>query len=231
MLVRFLLIISVISYSCSILSARSLSIVQRDIHESLIRDSGWTYLESVENYSVSTKTIPDQELVAVSVSGTSLIEPEIIQSIVYDIASYPRVLKSSPGIISKQISHAQELKVGYQYLAIDFPFFSDRHYLFEIRKSNLDKEPNRLLIRWELLDQMEEYSSYFVPCKDDCVYLDLGVGIWKVSAMSSGEYQYSYRLFMDPGGTIPNFVIDQINSMSVVNIFSDVMDEAKRLSR
>ncbi len=49
--------------------------------------------------------------------------------------------------------------------------------------------------------------------------------------MDDGRYQYSYRLFMDPGGTIPNFVIDQINSLSVVNIFSDVMNEAGRRSR
>ena len=230
MIVRSI-VISVILYSGLSLYAGSLNLIQRDIHESLVSDSGWKYWESVEEYSVSTKIIPDQDLVAVSVSGTSSIQPEIIQRIVYDIASYPRVLKSSPDIISKEITHERGMKVGYQYLAIDFPFFSDRHYLFEIKKPNLEDGQNPLLIRWELIDQMEKYSNYFVPCEDGCVYLDLGVGIWKVSAMDDGRYQYSYRLFMDPGGTIPNFIIDQINSLSVVNIFSDVMNEAGRRSR
>ena len=36
---------------------------------------------------------------------------------------------------------------------------------------------------------------------------------------------------MDPGGTIPDFIIDKINFNSIVNIFSDVMTEGENQSK
>ena len=33
---------------------------------------------------------------------------------------------------------------------------------------------------------------------------------------------------MDPGGSIPNFIIDKINEVSIVNIFKDALAEAEK---
>ena len=38
----------------------------------------------------------------------------------------------------------------------------------------------------------------------------------------------SYRLYLDPGGSIPDFAIELLNKMSIVNVFNDVLIEASR---
>ena len=43
-----------------------------------------------------------------------------------------------------------------------------------------------------------------------------------------GEYMLSYRLYLDPGGSIPDFAIELLNKMNIVNVFSDVLSEANR---
>jgi hypothetical protein len=43
-----------------------------------------------------------------------------------------------------------------------------------------------------------------------------------------GDYMLSYRLYLDPGGSIPDFAIELLNKMSVVNVFNDVLIEASR---
>ena len=39
-------------------------------------------------------------------------------------------------------------------------------------------------------------------------------------------YILSYRLFMDPSGYIPDFIIEKVNEISIYNIFNDVVLEA-----
>ena len=37
----------------------------------------------------------------------------------------------------------------------------------------------------------------------------------------------SYRIYMDPGGALPEFLVDMMNKVSVMNIFKDAIAEAK----
>ena len=49
-----------------------------------------------------------------------------------------------------------------------------------------------------------------------------------VDKVSDGLYLFSYRLFMDPSGYIPNFIIEKVNENSIYNIFNDVFLEASK---
>ena len=62
----------------------------------------------------------------------------------------------------------------------------------------------------------------------DAVQLDFGAGLWMAEKADNGSVTISYRLYMDPGGSIPRFLIDIVNEMSIVNIFKDALAEAGR---
>ena len=49
-----------------------------------------------------------------------------------------------------------------------------------------------------------------------------------VDSIDKSKIKISYRLFMDPGGSIPNFLTDKINEISIINLFKDVIAEAER---
>ena len=38
----------------------------------------------------------------------------------------------------------------------------------------------------------------------------------------------SYKLFLDPGGSIPDFAVELMNKTSIVNIFNNVLAEASK---
>ena len=48
-----------------------------------------------------------------------------------------------------------------------------------------------------------------------------------IESVNNGSYIITYRLFMDPGGSMPNFIVEKINEYSIYNIFNDVIIEAK----
>ena len=66
------------------------------------------------------------------------------------------------------------------------------------------------------------------PTFRDAIYLDYGAGLWMAEPIDEKEYILSYRLYLDPGGSIPDFAIEFLNKMNIVNIFKDVVSEATR---
>jgi len=61
----------------------------------------------------------------------------------------------------------------------------------------------------------------------DTVYLDHGAGLWVAEEIENNIIILSYRIYMDPGGSLPDFMIDIMNKVSVVNVFKDAVAEAQ----
>ena len=60
----------------------------------------------------------------------------------------------------------------------------------------------------------------------DAIKLDYGAGMWMAEPIDEKEYILSYRLYLDPGGSIPGFAVELLNKMNIVNVFKDVVKEA-----
>jgi hypothetical protein len=50
--------------------------------------------------------------------------------------------------------------------------------------------------------------------------------MWMAEPIDEDEYILSYRLYLDPGGSIPDFAIEFLNKMNILNVFKDVVKEA-----
>ena len=60
------------------------------------------------------------------------------------------------------------------------------------------------------------------------MYLDFGAGVWSAKVLEKGRFEISYRLYMDPGGSIPDFLTQRVNAISIINLFQDALAEAGR---
>jgi len=193
---------------------------------SLKNNMDWYVINTMEDGSIiKSKNVNDMNLSAISIEREIKMSPVVIQDILIDILNYNNVLKSSGSLKTKLFKQKNNFLDGYQYIESGMPFISDRKYCFRMNYSEYTKNKN-ILMEWYLLNDQGEYKSYIMQNDQDAVYLDYGAGIWMVNKISDELYLFSYRLFMDPSGYIPDFMIEKINEISIYNIFNDVFLEA-----
>ena len=195
----------------------------------LLEDSkGWVINDEIEGYSLFSKKIDDQDLNAVMVSFETTIPLLGIQEVLMDVKNYESFLSSSNKMVTKQLKKDSSTVVGYQYIPINFPFMNDRHYCFKLIKNEINIEDSKTLVKWFLLNEDTELLDIQSSNDDNTIYLKYGAGIWLVDSIDKSKIKISYRLFMDPGGSIPNFLTEKINEVSIINLFKDIIAEAER---
>ena len=193
---------------------------------SLKNNMDWYVINTMEDGSIiKSKNVNDMNLSAISIEREIKMSPVVIQDILIDILNYNNVLKSSGSLKTKLFKQKNNFLDGYQYIESGMPFIRDRKYCFRMNYSEYTKNKN-VLMEWYLLNDQGEYKSYIMQNDQDAVYLDYGAGIWMVNKISDELYLFSYRLFMDPSGYFPDFMIEKINEISIYNIFNDVFLEA-----
>ena len=191
---------------------------------SLHDNNGWKILDPSSHNLVSTKEIPGRDLFAVMVKKEVDLPKEILQDVIMDINNYKQFLKSSDFFISQEIKRTTHFVDGYQFIPINIPFFDNREYLFRMYPSGFKDDDSISIIHWYLLN---EKDAPLEKKNQSATYLSHGAGLWTVENQLNNETSFSYRIYMDPGGSLPNFLIDLINKTSVVNIFEDAIAEAQ----
>ena len=185
----------------------------------------WVIINKEEDISLFAKQVQGHDIYAIKISQIISIPLDIIQNIIMDVDNYESVLSNADGMISNSESITDSLVVAYQFIPINLPFFDDRHYYFELKKSDLSFNKKQILVKWSLIDKdllNKDRNSL------NAIYLKYGAGIWMAEIDEFDNILLSYRIFMDPSGSIPDFIIDKINEISIVNLFTDVLIEAKK---
>ena len=191
---------------------------------SLHDNNGWEVIDSSSNNLVSIKEIPGKDLFAVMVKKEINLPKEILQDVIMDINNYKQFLKSSGSFISNEIKRTTEFVDGYQFIPINIPFFDNREYFFRMYPSGFKDDDSISIIHWYLLNEQRP----ILKKKDhSATYLNHGAGLWVAENQFNNKTSFSYRIYMDPGGSLPTFLIDLINKTSVVNIFEDAIAEAQ----
>ena len=202
----------------------SISAKPINLLNSLHDNNGWEILDSSSHNLVSTKEIPGRELFAVMVKKEIDLPKEILQDVIMDINNYKQFLKSSGSFISNEIKRTTDFVDGYQFIPINIPFFDNREYLFRMYPSGFKDDDSTSIIHWYLLN---EQDALLDKKNQSATYLSHGAGLWVAENQLNNKISFSYRIYMDPGGSLPNFLIDLINKTSVVNIFEDATAEAQ----
>ena len=202
-----------------------------DLLKYLYSEQGWENIKSTKDgITIKTKRVKGRDLDALMVHKEIMISPDAIADVIMDVGHYGDFLSSAGALKSITLDNTSLYLDGYQHISISIPFFSDRRYCFRITDRDWSVKNEKILVQWILLDKNNKYTKYLQNNDSDAVYLDFGAGVWMASPTSDGTIDISYRLYMDPGGSIPNFIIDMINEVSILNIFKDALAEAARRS-
>ena len=204
------------------------NIEPKELYRLLEASKGWVMNDEIEGYKLFSKKIEDQDLNAVMITYETSIPLLGIQEVLMDVENYESFLSSSSRMVTKQLKKDDTAVVGYQFIPINFPFMNDRHYCFKLIKNEINIKNSPTLVKWFLLDKNTQLLTIQSLNDANAVYLKYGAGIWLVDSVDKNNIKISYRLFMDPGGSIPNFLIDKINEISIINLFKDVIAEAER---
>ena len=204
------------------------NIEPNELYRLLEASKGWVMNDEIEGYKLFSKKIEDQDLSAVMVTYETSIPLSSIQEVLMDVENYESFLSSSSKMVTKQLKKDDTAVVGYQFIPINLPFMNDRHYCFKLIKNEINVENSKTLVKWFLLDEDQELLDIQSSNKTNPIYLKYGAGLWLVDSIDKSKIKISYRLFMDPGGSIPNFLTEKINEISIINLFKDVIAEAER---
>jgi len=197
--------------------------------DTLNREKGWkpvNYLDDGTRFE--SKTIAGKDLSAVRVSRVTDVAPHFIRDVIMGLDRYGEFLSNANTLNSAVLKITDEYVEGYQHIQVALPFFSDRRYCFRMTAYEWPQDSNDILVEWYLLDKEGDYASYLKQQDLQAVYLDFGAGVWSAKVLEKGRFEISYRLYMDPGGSIPDFLTQRVNAISIINLFQDALAEAGR---
>ena len=173
-----------------------------------------------------TKKIFNKTLIAVKVSRIEKIDPNVIRNVVMDLDNYGEFLSNANTLESRILNITDEYVDGYQHIKVALPFFSDRRYCFRMKSNDWNGNESNNLVEWYLLKE-DEYESFNKENGTESLYLDIGAGTWSAKQIDEKKYEISYCLYMDPKGSIPNFLTQKINAMNIINLYEDILSEAR----
>ena len=224
MKIYYIIGVPILVLCINLVYSKNLSTKPIKLLNSLHDNTGWEILDSSSNNLVSTKEIQERDLFAVMVKKDIELPKNILQNVIMDVNNYKQFLKSSDSFISNEIKRTTDFVDGYQFIPINIPFFDNREYLFRMYPSGFKDDDSISIIHWYLLN---EQDAILEKKNQSATYLSHGAGLWTVENQLNNKTSFSYRIYMDPGGSLPNFLIDLINKTSVVNIFEDAIAEAQ----
>ena len=196
------------------------------LFQMLKSNENWITVAKKGEVILSTKSIKNMSLVAFMARQKTNIPSKIIQDIVMDVKNYGQYFNSAGEFIFNEVRRYSGAVEGYHLFPVDLLFMKDREYFFRVHSGGYDKEDNVSIVHWYLIDEPEKVQTQ--NTSKDAIYLNYGAGLWMAEHNDDGEYMLSYRLYLDPGGSIPDFAIELLNKMSIVNVFNDVLSEASR---
>ena len=184
----------------------------------LHNNQGWELIADEEGISLLTKSIEGEDLSAYMVKQKISKNPHEIQNIIMDVKNYKNYFKGSDGLVFKEIMRKESWVDGYSVIPVEIPFVKNREYYFRIFPNGFNFKDTTSLVHWHILKPTNYEAS-------DAILLEYGAGLWVAEKSKDGSHVLTYRLYMDPGGELPNFAINIINKMSIMNIFRDVLSE------
>jgi hypothetical protein len=201
------------------------------IMQQLDDEAGWHYYKEINGSTVRRKAIDGYDLFALEIRQIADVPPEAVFSVLLDVASYPEVLSDNEYLEAEQVAKDSLKIVGYQFAKL--PLVSNRHYLFSFDlvdfKSSLTNNSQRLY--WTLIEPEGIYAPYLRKKNqdnNDPVYIKDGAGLWKINNLSDGKYENIYRLYLDPAGWMPGWLVNGSNVKNLEMLFHKVISAARK---
>lgn len=198
-----------------------------DLFKLLIEKTGWISDGEESGFILSKKLIENKNLYAFRIQKEIAFSPNLIQEILIDIKNYDKILSKNNSIKTYELKQGNKWVDAYQYIQNNIPFLDNREYCFRISKESLNDNDSLSLVHWYLIEK-NFYDTTHLVKDNKSIYLNYGAGLWLAEKQIDRSFVISYIIYIDPGGSIPAFLIDKANRVSLVNIFKDTILEANK---
>ncbi len=138
----------------------------------------------------------------------------------------------SPYLAHRKVLHAEGCRDGgrdlpscrkvWVYERYEPPLMSPRDYAFrmEVAVDDVDHGGD-FELRWELDD------SRGAP-PEGSVHMVRNTGAWEISPGPEGTTRFTYRIDIDPGGSVASWIVNMANKSQVPSVIAAVEDEARK---
>jgi ribosome-associated toxin RatA of RatAB toxin-antitoxin module len=145
-----------------------------------------------------------------------------IQDALIDVTKYPQFMPYMTE--SRFLGEREADGARYTYSKHDIPVLSARDV---VHKSYVDRDART--------DPEGVFENHWfaepkkIPERSSVVRLKTSEGSWKVSPSADGKSSHVlYRVCVDPGGAVPNFIANRANASGLSDTFKNIEREAQR---
>jgi hypothetical protein len=117
-------------------------------------------------------------------------------------------------------------KVTLLYSKLNIPLIDRRDYIIRlVDESEWQAGKGFLKVSWKAVNDMDDK----MPVTKGVVRIRVNDGFWLLEPREEGRKTFAtYSLYTSPGGSVPNFIINQANSVAVPKVFEAVKKAAAK---
>jgi len=147
--------------------------------------------------------------------------PHAVLAVLGDYENYKEIMPYTD--VSRVVEVEQEGKVKHFYTVVNAPLVSKRDYTLRIEDvSDWRDGKGFLKTHWVPSDKGP-------PPNDDHVRVKINEGSWTLEPLENGtKTPATSDLYTDPGGSLPNWVINKANSSAIPDVFGALRKFSKQ---
>lgn len=173
---------------------------------------GWTEAYRTDELVIFARGVESgRRIIAVSEVDAP---PDVIFGVLGDFERYPEFM---PYVKESRVLSRSEENEVITYARVAPPFVSQRDYALKVSLMP-GSAANGNVFKLEWISSPESW-----PEVEGVVRIRLNEGAWLAEPVEDGRRtRLTYRLFTDPGGLIPDFVVSLSNTIAIPELFEAV---------
>ncbi len=178
----------------------------------------WQLRTEKDGIKVYSSDVPDSKIKAIKVIGEFYTTPAQLAAVVMDVngaTEWVYHLKSSTLI--KKVS-PNEI---YYYAEVSLPWpAANRDFVAHLTATQ-NPETKAITIDGPAVPG-------YVPVKKGMVRIDNSVGKWIITPVGNNEVRVEYSIHVDPGGSLPSWLVNMFADEAPVQIFKNLKNELQK---
>lgn len=175
----------------------------------------WELVDDDDGIKVWARAVPGSEIREVKAIGQIAAPAKRVWDTICDVDRYTIFMP----YVEKTKVLGKHDKGHYEYQRVNPPFVDRRDYT--------------LKITLEVDEAKGRYRRSWMPANDkgpaerkDSVRVKVNEGYWLITAVGPSTAETTYYLYTDPGGSIPNWLINKGNTTSVPDLLRAVRNRS-----
>jgi hypothetical protein len=183
----------------------------------------WHQVSQTQNLTVWARDVPGSQVKELKAAGLVDARPAAVFAVLHDLGRFSETMPYTK--VSRVLEADPAGRVTYLYSVIEAPVIANRDYTLKVtaEKAPSPDDPTAKIV-WETANGHPKAP----PPQQGLVRLGTVNGSWELKPFSIDRTFAVYHVYSDPGGALPAFVVNQVNSDAVGAVYDALRTWAKR---